>query len=121
MPQPISTFDLIRKGLCPQCHQGKITSGFIGMKRVCPSCGYDLHPESGYYLGAMMVSFFIVSVLTIPPVIALKVLGADDFWIIAYPFLQYLILGPLLMHYAKIIWAHLGYRAGKKMNRTTRL
>lgn len=81
------------------------------MKKVCPGCGYNLHPEDGYYLGAMMVAFFLTSALTIPPVIYLKVTGAEDAVLIGYPFVQYLILGPLLTYYAKVIWAHVGYQA----------
>jgi len=107
-------FELILKGFCPECHEGKITKGFIGMQRVCPHCHYNLNPEPGYYLGAMMVSFFAIALLTIPPVIFLKVSGADDRLIIGYPFVQYLILGPVFTHYSKVIWAHLGYRSTKK-------
>jgi uncharacterized protein (DUF983 family) len=105
-----NTIQLIAKGLCPQCHVGKITQGFIGMAKVCPHCQYNLHPESGYYLGAMMVGFLAVSILTIPPVIILKLMGVDDSIILAYPLIQYLILGPIITHYSKVIWAHLGYR-----------
>lgn len=115
-PKKKTILELILKGLCPQCHEGKITKGFIGMQKVCPHCQYNLNPEPGYYLGAMMVSFFAIAVLTIPPVIILKLANVDDEILIAYPFIQYLILGPLLTHYAKVIWAHLGYNSAKKMN-----
>ena len=84
------------------------------MAKVCPNCGYDLHPEPGYYLGAMMVGFIAISIFTVPPVVMLKLSGADDSVLLAYPFLQYLILGPIITHYAKVIWAHLGYKSSFK-------
>jgi uncharacterized protein (DUF983 family) len=117
---PASVPVAILKGLCPACRAGKVSKGVFGMEKECPICGYRINQESGYFLGAMMVGFLAASALTIPPVILLKVMGADDWVIIAYPFLQYAILGPLLIHYAKIIWVHAGYRAGEKMNREDR-
>lgn len=102
--------------MCPSCGKEKITEGLFGMKKICPSCGYNLHPENGYYLGAMMVAFFVNALLTIPPVIFLKVQGFEDRVLIAYPFIQYLILGPLLVYYAKVLWAHVGYHTGRKMD-----
>ena len=104
---------LILRGLCPACHKGKITRGLIGIAKVCPSCGYDLQPEAGYYLGAMMVSFFVAAALTIPPMIAMKFANVDETVLSVYPFVQYAILGPLLARYAKVIWAHIGYHIAK--------
>ena len=102
---------------CPECRQGSISDGFFGMKKKCPNCGYNLNPESGYFLGAMMVAFFITSFLTIPPMVYLKFTGADDRLLIAYPFIQYAIIGPVLIYYAKIIWVYVGHRADQKMNK----
>ncbi len=111
-----STFEAILRGRCPECHRGKVSKGIVNMEKLCPECGYKISQESGYFLGAMMIGFFATSALTIPPMIYLKVSGADDWVIILYPFLQYLILGPLLTYYAKIIWTHVGYRF-EQMNR----
>jgi len=105
----------ILKGLCPQCRVGKITKGILGLQKLCPHCGYDLYPEPGYYLGAMMVGFFATAFVTIPPTIALKFMGVEDTLLIAFPFLLYLGVGPFLFHYAKVIWAHLGYRLVNKL------
>jgi uncharacterized protein (DUF983 family) len=115
-PRP-STFEAILKGRCPACHLGKVSKGFFGVERECPECGYKIGQENGYFLGAMMVGFFAVSALIIPPLIYLKVTGADDTLIILFPFLEYAILGPLLTYYAKIIWIHVGYHSGERMNR----
>ena len=112
-----STFEAILKGRCPQCHIGKVSKGILGVERACPECGYKLGQENGYFLGAMMIGFMAVSILTIPPMIYLKMSGADDQWIIIFPFLEYAILGPLLTYYSKILWIHVGYHSGERMKR----
>ncbi len=116
----VSTFSAIVNAKCPVCHTGKISSGYFGMEKACPHCGYDLRQEEGYFLGAMMIGFFATAALTIPPVLFLKFAGFEDSIIIAYPFLQYLVLGPLLTYYAKIAWVHVGYHAGERMKRNAR-
>lgn len=112
-----STLKAIFHARCPQCGQGKITAGLFQMARRCAVCSYDLHPENGYYLGAMMLGFLVTAMLTAPPLVALKLWGADDFVLVYYPFVQLVILGPVLMYYAKVIWVHLAYHAGKRMDR----
>ncbi len=107
----------ILRARCPQCEQGKITSGLFQMARRCSVCSYDLHPENGYYLGAMMLGFMLTAMLTAPPLVALKLWGADDFVLVYYPFAQLVILGPVLMYYSKVIWVHLAYHASKRMDR----
>jgi len=117
-PVPVkrrTTFSLILNALCPACSEGEITRGLFSMHKACPKCGYDLNPESGYYLGAMMVGFLATSLLLVPPMITLKVLGVDDSIIIAFPFIQYGVIGPLLIYYAKVIWVHLAYRATQRL------
>lgn len=106
---------LTLKECCPECLEGKICKGIVAMEKKCPVCGYDLTQESGYFLGSMMLSFVLTAILTIPPLIFLKVTGAEDRTLILYPFIQYLFLAPLLMYYTKIMWVHVGYRAHLKM------
>lgn len=110
-----TTPSLILNALCPACHEGEITRGLFSMAKACPKCGYDLNPESGYYLGAMMVGFLATSILLVPPMITMKVMGVDDSIIIAFPFIQYGVIGPLLIYYAKVIWVHLAYRATQRL------
>ena len=53
---------------CPHC--GKVSMyktsvfnflSFASMNEKCTSCDANFHPEPGYYLGAMYVSYFISS------------------------------------------------------------
>ncbi len=112
-----SLFQAILGGRCPECRIGKVSDGYFGMKKRCPHCGHDIEQENGYFLGAMMVAFFATAALTIPPVLILKFMGFDDSIVLTYPFLQYLVLGPLLTYYAKIAWVHAGYYAKHRMEK----
>lgn len=100
----------ILKALCPVCHQGRILKNVFGVHSRCSVCQHDFHPEPGYFLGAMAVSFFVTGALTLPPMIALKWMNVDLAILLAYPFFQFSIVGPLLAVYSRVIWIHLEYR-----------
>jgi len=117
---PQLSFSSILRGLCPSCHSGKVTRGFFGTYPQCAKCRYDFHPESGFYLGAMVVSFFVTAALTIPPMILLKILDVELEILLAFPFLEFLLLGPVLLVYSKILWLHLEYRLTHQLNKPDR-
>jgi uncharacterized protein (DUF983 family) len=68
-------------GLCPRCGKGHIfkpgLAGLLFMNDVCDVCNLRFLRESGYYLGAMYVSYGL-GVLTILPVATY--LGAFARW-----------------------------------------
>jgi uncharacterized protein (DUF983 family) len=103
-------FGSILRARCPACHQGKITHGVWGIHPKCPVCGYNFHPESGFYLGAMAVSFLLTAILTVPPMIALKLLKVDLEVLLVFPFVEFIFVGTFLMFYSRILWLHLEYR-----------
>lgn len=57
------------KGNCPNCHKGDIfkTSGNIfkfkmpKMNESCPVCGYRFERETGFFFGAMYVSYALAA------------------------------------------------------------
>jgi uncharacterized protein (DUF983 family) len=112
----MNALDVLR-ARCPSCRKGKVTRGVFAIRPRCPECGYDFHPEPGYYLGAMMVGFLATAILTVPPMIALKVAGADIAVVIGYPFVQFAVLGPLLLRYARILWLHLERTTTRRLDR----
>lgn len=97
----------VLKALCPVCRTGKITQNLFKLNRKCPVCGHDFYPEPGYYLGAMMVSFLVTAMLTVPVVIVLKFSGAEVPVLVLAPFVEFAILGPILLYYARILWLYL--------------
>jgi uncharacterized protein (DUF983 family) len=97
----------VLKAHCPACRTGKITQNLFKLNQKCPVCGHNFYPEPGYYLGAMMVSFLVTAMLTVPVVIVLKFAGADVPVLVLTPFAEFAILGPILLYYARIIWLYL--------------
>jgi uncharacterized protein (DUF983 family) len=45
----------ILRARCPRCNEGKVTQGLLDIRRRCPVCDYNFHPEPGFYLGAMAI------------------------------------------------------------------
>jgi hypothetical protein len=82
-------------------------NGAFSLRRRCSECDYDFFPEPGFYLGAMMVSYLVTAILTIPTIIGLKLSGASMGTLLFVPFAQYLVIGPILLYYSRIIWLHL--------------
>src|SRR4029453_4883627 len=46
-------------GLCPRCRGARIFRGPFGMTETCPACGLRFERESGYFTGAMYVSYIL--------------------------------------------------------------
>ena len=105
----------VLRGRCPQCDKGQILHKIFGIHPRCQGCGLDFYPEPGYFLGAMTVSFLATAMLTIPPMVLLKALQVDLMVVLTYPFVQFLVLGPLLMIYSRVLWIHLEYQMTKRL------
>lgn len=83
--------------------------GLFTIHQKCPECGLGFCPEPGYYLGAMMVSFLLTAMLTVPVVIVLKFSGAEVSTLVTAPFLEFAILGPILVYYSRIVWLYVEF------------
>ncbi len=67
------------KGTCPNCGKTKVfgTNGnplifkMPKMKRECENCGYSFHRETGFYFGAMYMSY----ALAVAEMVAVFILG----------------------------------------------
>ena len=106
----------ILKGLCPSCHRGKVMAGIFSVNSKCSNCEYSFQPESGFYLGSMVVAYLLTAILTIPPMILLKMFDADVALIVGVPLIEFLFLGSFLAYYAKIFWLHLEFQMTRKLN-----
>jgi uncharacterized protein (DUF983 family) len=95
---------------CPACHQGPVLNRVFGIHPRCSVCGHDFNPEPGFYLGAMAISFLLTALLTVPPMIALKLLNVDLVVLLVFPFVEYLVVGSFLFVYSRVCWLHLEYR-----------
>lgn len=100
---------------CPHCHEGEFfTHHPYNLKRMgdihqdCPVCKETYNPETGFYFGALYVSYSIgaavvisilvaISVLSIEIDLLPKIVGISIFW---------LLISPLIHSMSKIIWAN---------------
>lgn len=74
----MSTLKRIITGTCPNCAKEKLfhdkgnpfTFRMPKMDKECPNCGYHFHRETGFYFGAMYVSYG----LTVAEMVAVMVI-----------------------------------------------
>jgi len=79
-----SYLNRVAKGTCPNCEKTKVFASngnpFLfkmpKMKKQCDVCGYSFHRETGFYFGAMYISYGI----TCAEMIAVIVLGLIFDW-----------------------------------------
>jgi uncharacterized protein (DUF983 family) len=100
---------------CPRCLRGRIYRHPFSMYRRCPVCDYDYFPESGFYLGAMMVPFFFGALTTVPFAILLKVMGFEMTELVTVLAIFYAVIVGSLLYYARAIWLHLEYRISRRI------
>ena len=97
----------VLRARCPSCHTGKVLHGVFAIRPRCPECNYNYHPEPGFYLGAMCVGFLLTAMVTVPPLIVLKILDVDIRILLAAPLVEFLFVGTFLIFYSRILWLHL--------------
>ena len=97
--------------LCPVCQKGKIFRGFFRMNPSCPLCEEVFEKESGYFVGAMIASYFLGVFLALP-VLLLSIFRFDleAVWAIALCIGQTLLMQPFLFRYSRILWIQLEAR-----------
>ncbi|OFY94699.1 MAG: hypothetical protein A3K10_14455 [Bacteroidetes bacterium RIFCSPLOWO2_12_FULL_31_6] len=120
MPNPINS---VLKLKCPKCRQGDLFynkkiyqfKGFFDMPKKCPKCGQDFQIETGFYYGAMYVSYaltiaLIVAVFTV--LIVFNIFSIELFLLL--DFIVLLIALPYLFKVSRSIWIALMVKFDKK-------
>ncbi len=111
---------------CPHCHKGQFFkskhpydfSHFGKMNRECSVCGEGFERESGYYLGAMYVSYGLNIGLGISLFLLTVVLFNLDILYFLFIFLgTVLVLFPLNFWLSRLIWINLFVKYDKKLNK----
>ncbi len=79
-----SQLNAIAQMKCPRCRRGKLFSHslfsvkkFQEMHKTCPVCGINFEPETGFYWGAMYVSYAITVAICVTVSVALSILFDD--------------------------------------------
>jgi uncharacterized protein (DUF983 family) len=106
-------FYSIVKAKCPRCHEGDFfetrnpynLKKFDKMHKNCPVCGEDFERETGFYYGAMYVSYGLTVGFGIAVYVLMVVLmGFTEMnFIIAFAILQ-LLLMPVFYRTARLVW-----------------
>jgi membrane protein implicated in regulation of membrane protease activity len=82
------------------------------MNRSCPACGTVFYRESGYFLGAMVLSYFAGSGIGILCLLVLFAAFKVDIITSAIVAVGIVLgLTPLLYRYSRIAWIHLDQTA----------
>jgi uncharacterized protein (DUF983 family) len=65
---------------CPNCREGVLFSNWLNkVLPRCPVCGLPYHPESGFYLGGMIITYIFTAAITLPVYLFALLLPADSF------------------------------------------
>ena len=99
--------DLMFSNRCAKCHQGKIFRYFMMMNDSCSECGHQFEREEGFFLGAMILSYFLSTLLALP-VLLLTVFKYDLEFPVALLIAAavMLVTSPVIYRYSKLVWIH---------------
>jgi len=86
-----SQFEAFRKFKCPRCRRGKMFTHsvfnlgkFQQMHRHCPVCEVNFEPETGFYWGAMYISYGISVAMSVTIGLAIRILFGEGLDINVY-------------------------------------
>lgn len=97
---------------CPRCHEGEFfeknnpyTKNFDKMNHYCSSCGENFERETGFYYGAMYVSYAFTVALGVAWFLMLYVFFGFDAmsFLISYSVLLIVLL-PWIFRTSRLIW-----------------
>jgi uncharacterized protein (DUF983 family) len=98
---------------CPRCGVGPLYVKDVRMYRRCPSCGLSYYPESGFYLGGMILNYiFTVSIVIAVYLVSLLV---PEFlsWSINFKILLWMaftvVLSLSFWRHTRSLWLALNY------------
>jgi uncharacterized protein (DUF983 family) len=95
---------------CPRCLVGRVWRRFLSMNLACPECGFVFERESGYFAGAMVVSYALAVPILAGIVIALiMVAKLDAVAALIIGNTAYLVLVPFIFRYSRVVWLHIDW------------
>ncbi len=109
----------IANNKCPRCHQGNffennnpyVLSKFDKMHKKCSVCNEDFERETGFYYGAMFVSYAVTVIFGISLFLLMCVLLNFDAvtFIIVFAILQILLM-PVFYRTSRLLWINVFVR-----------
>jgi len=101
---------------CPRCHEGDLfvyknsykIGGFHKMHEKCEHCGQKFEPETGFYYGAMYVSYALSIVISVATFVAMYFFFNVEIWLyILVNAIVLLLLVPVTFRLARALWINL--------------
>lgn len=108
---------------CPHCHRGdmflnKNPYAFNDMTKMpahCPVCGISFFPETGFYWGAMYISYVITVFFSAINVVVIGLLSGWNIYALLIGNALLLGLGfPLFFRFARVLWLQLNMPFSKE-------
>jgi len=115
---------------CPRCHQGKMfennnpynLSNGLKMKETCSSCNLKYERETGFFYGAMYVSYALMSgILIVWFLVDLFWLHTSAIVLFSLVVSTMALLFPLAFRWARTIWLNFFVRYDKNYANEKRL
>jgi uncharacterized protein (DUF983 family) len=93
---------------CPRCRRGRMFRGVITMNDPCPVCGLVFERETGYFLGAMYISYGIgCIILTVSYFVAAALFPTwTGIAIAAVALIPYPPFIPIIYRYSRVFWVY---------------
>lgn len=112
-PSSRSRLAAILSQRCPVCLAGRMFAGPFRMNELCPVCGHRFMRESGFFQGAMYVSYVIATGVFLVLAWGGQLLFGRQlgFWgALAASAAVQMLLVPTMYRFARVIWAHVNVR-----------
>lgn len=110
---------------CPKCHEGNFfeinnpynLKKFDKMHHHCPVCNESFERETGFYYGAMYISYGLTVGFGVGLFLLITVLLGYDVitYLIVFASLQVLLM-PVFYRFSRLIWIHLFVKYKSKNN-----
>jgi uncharacterized protein (DUF983 family) len=98
---------------CPRCGMGPLFRGWVKLHPRCPHCGLTYYPESGFYLGGMIINYVVTVIIVIAVYLTSLLLPPLLPWSINIKILVWIaftiVLSLLLWRHSQSFWLALNY------------
>ncbi|MBD3637287.1 MAG: DUF983 domain-containing protein [Crocinitomicaceae bacterium] len=114
----------IFKNKCPKCHEGQFfesnnpynLKNFSKMPDECPVCGQKYEPETGFYYGAMYVSYAFGVAIFVAVWVSTSLLFPDMsvYLTIGLVLAALVLLFPVSFRLARLVWINIFVKYSKE-------
>ena len=101
---------------CPRCNLDNLyvdnnpyhLSKLGQMKKCCDKCGQAYEPETGFYYGAMYVSYGLgIAFMFVPAYILYLLFNLSFGWLLTFVLATYVLSFPLVFRWSRNIWLNI--------------